>query len=174
MLLAAFAVCMVSVSCTPTTTPASTTTSEATNSTTSTSSLAAPGATDYVFFNDLAGLVSGNAGVVYSSVFDAGAFNDFALQSVISTILPACGFEPCINTDLRFSVEFSVDGTRWNDLGTNTTVHFQGQLAKTTAGPIYARYLRVRASLTAIGPQSQVINDYEYPGTVFVAARFTN
>jgi hypothetical protein len=136
--------------------------------------VAATGATDHVFFDDLGGITSGANGAVYSSIFDASAFNNFALQSVISTELPFCGFEPCINSNLNFSVEFSVDGTRWNDLGTNTTSHSQRQLAKTTAGPIYAKYLRVRATLAVTDPQSQAVNDYEYPGTIFVAARFTS
>jgi hypothetical protein len=163
----------LAVSCTPTTTPASTTTSEVAVSTTSTSIATATSPTDYVFFNDLGGIVSGASEVVYSSTFDASSFKNFALQSVISSELPQCGFEPCINTQLRFSFEFSVDGVRWNDLGTNTTIHYQSQLVKTTTGPLYARYVRVRAYLSATDPVGQPAN-YEYPGTVFVAARFTN
>ena len=174
VLIAAIAVAFLVVSCTPTTTPASTTTSEVAVSTTSTSPVVTTAtAEDFTFFNDLGGIVSGASEVVYSSTFDAASFKNFALQSVISSELPQCGFEPCINTELRFSIEFSVDGVRWNDLGTNTTIHSQSQLVKTTTGPLYARYVRVRAYLSATDPVGQPAN-YEYPGTVFVAARFTN
>ena len=172
VLIAAIAVAFMAVSCTPTTTPASTTTSEVAASTTSTSALATTTALDHVFFSDLADISSGQNEVFYSETFDSGAFGNIALQSVASLEFPSCGDAPCINTNLVVTLEFSVDGTRWYDLGVITLRHEQKQLAKAATSRVYSRYVRARVNLIAQNEYSQGVQ-YVYPGTLFVAARFT-
>ncbi len=90
---------MVSVSCTPTTTPTSSTTTGVVASTTSTSSLVAqPVAEDFTFFSDQ--LVSPER--TYSSVFDADGYTRMTLLvSSNNSDNKSVGFEA------------SVDGVNW-------------------------------------------------------------
>ncbi len=95
MLLAAFAVTLVSVSCTPTTTPASTTTSEVAVSTSSTSTIVAtPSVEDFVFF--------AGSGSSTSAVFDTKEYTRAAVTL------------KC-DSDLYLKIQVSSDGVNWID-----------------------------------------------------------
>jgi hypothetical protein len=143
--------------------PASSTTTILPASTTTTTANTAPsssGPVDHVFFDYVEGLNTDTNKVIYSEAFDAGAYSEMTYSVKLSEPSSCIGIGDCTNTNLTGTLEWSVDGSRWN-------TGYPLSAGKTTA-----RYVRARVELNAFNCCEQF--SYAYPGSYLLFARFSN